>query len=167
MGGGVSLFVCSPHIKQASPFLLPFLLQSWQIFSQSGQKGAKVNKFLRVLGVFSGKSETKNGKNKDIFYFWGLQGLPVWPSLWGGGGVHWVQVVQGAGCRTCRRLALILWWRVPLLLSALSLCLCWVVLEICLYSHFKGVLAGFPCWMWVCIASMLCVACGAFVCVCG
>ena len=32
----------------------------------------------------------------------------------------------------------------PLLLSALSLCPCWVVLGICLYSHFKGVFRGFP-----------------------
>ena len=61
--------------------------------------------------------------------------------------------------------ALVLWSCVPLLLSAPSLCLCWAVLEICLYSHFKGVLAGFPCWMYVCIACVLCVACVAFVCV--
>lgn len=29
---------------------------------ESGQKGAKVNDFLGVLGVFSGKSETKKGE---------------------------------------------------------------------------------------------------------
>ena len=31
-----------------------------------------------------------------------------------------------------------------ILLSALSLCLWWVVLEICLYSRFEGVFRGFP-----------------------
>ena len=31
----------------------------------------------------------------------------------------------------------------------------------------RGFLEGFPCWMYVCIALMLCVACVAFVCVRG
>ena len=35
--------------------------------------------------------------------------------------------------------ALVLWSCVPLLLSALSLCLWCIALEICLYSRFKGV----------------------------
>ena len=34
-----------------------------------------------------------------------------------------------------------------------------------LFRVFRGFLEGFPCWMWVCIACVLCVACGAFVCV--
>ena len=54
-----------------------------------------------------------------------------------------------------------------LLLSSFSLCLWCVGFEICLYSHFEGVLEGFPCWMYACIARVLCVACGAFVCVRG
>ena len=40
--------------------------------------------------------------------------------------------------------SLVLWSCVPLFLSVLLLCLCWVVLEICLYSRFKGVFGGFP-----------------------
>ena len=36
-----------------------------------------------------------------------------------------------------------------------------------LFRVLRGFSEGFPCWMWVCIASMLCVACGAFVCVRG
>ena len=32
-----------------------------------------------------------------------------------------------------------------------------------LFRVFRAFLAGFPCWMWVCIACVLCVACGAFV----
>ena len=43
------------------------------------------------------------------------------------------------GCRTCGVPALVLVSRVPLLLSALSLCLWCAALEICLYSHFEGV----------------------------
>ena len=36
-----------------------------------------------------------------------------------------------------------------------------------LFRILRAFLAGFPCWMWVCIACVLCVACGAFVCVSG
>ena len=50
-----------------------------------------------MLGVLSGKSETKNGKNKDIFYSWGFRGAAFILFCGGGGGAHWVQVVQGAG----------------------------------------------------------------------
>ena len=32
-----------------------------------------------------------------------------------------------------------------------------------LFRILRGFLAGFPCWMYVCIARVLCVACGAFV----
>ena len=57
------------------------------------QKGAKVNKFLRVLGVFSGKSETEKGKNEILFYFWGFRGAAFILFCGGGGGVHLGQVV--------------------------------------------------------------------------
>ena len=64
--GGVSLFVCSPHIKPAFYFILLSCslscLQSWQIFKQSGQNRAKMNFSLVVVGVFSGKSETRRGE---------------------------------------------------------------------------------------------------------
>ena len=36
---------------------------------ESGQKGSKVNEFLACFGVFSGKSETKNGKSEIYFGF--------------------------------------------------------------------------------------------------
>lgn len=52
------------------------------------QKGAKVNDFLGVLGVFSGIWETENGKNKDIFYFRGFRGAAFILFCGGGGGVH-------------------------------------------------------------------------------
>lgn len=50
-----------------------------------------------MLDVLSGISETKKGKNKDIFYFRGFRGDAFILFCGGGGCVHWVQVVQGAG----------------------------------------------------------------------
>ena len=58
---------------------------------------AKVNKILRVLGVFSGFSETTRGENKNLFYFRGFRGAAFILFCGGGGGVHWVQVVQAFG----------------------------------------------------------------------
>ena len=69
------------------------------------------------------------------------------------------------GFRTCRRLALVLLLCVPLLLSALLLCPRCVVLEYGFICDSNGVFSGFPLLDVGCIASMLCVACGAFVCV--
>ena len=40
-------------------------------------------------------------------------------------------------------------------------------LEYAFIRILRGFLEGFPCWMWVCIVRVLCVACGAFVCVSG
>ena len=92
-----------------------------------------------MLGVFSGFSETKNGKNKDIFYFEGLQGLPWccfhpllgrwWCPLGAGGaGLEGLRLSLGV-CSVPLSLPL-----VPLLrfLSCNSPILCPI-------SHFKGV----------------------------
>ena len=91
-GWGGCPFFYALHIPNGVLFPPPFPAPSRQIFRQSGQKRAKVNDFLVVLGVFSGFSETENGKNKDLFYFRGLQALPWWLSIGGGGRAHWVQV---------------------------------------------------------------------------
>ena len=56
-----------------------------------------MNNFLGALGVFSGFSETRKGKNKNLFYFRGFRGAAFILFCGGGGRVHWVQVVQGAG----------------------------------------------------------------------
>ena len=58
-----------------------------------GQKVAKVNFSLVCLGVFSGKSETKNGKSEIYFGFEDCRASVVALSL-GGGGVHRVQAVR-------------------------------------------------------------------------
>ena len=55
-------------------------------------------------------------------------------------------------CQICRRLALVLWWCAPRLLSALLHCACRVACEYGSISRFKGVFSGF--W-------------GADVCLCG
>ena len=62
----------------------------------------------------------------------------VVPALWR---VHWCRLSR---VQDLPGVALVLWSCVPLLLSALSLCLWCIVLEICLYSRFKGVFRGFP-----------------------
>ena len=108
------------------------------------------------LGVFSGFSETENGKSKYIFGFRGLQGLPVWLSLGGGGRVHWVQVVQAfeasgpAGC-----------WRwssgrvFPAFLPAVCLLVCFVPdvlgLNMLLFGVLRRFLAGFRARMYICM----------------
>lgn len=98
-----------------------------------------MNKFLGVLGVFSGIWETKNGKSEIYFGFEGLQGLPLWLSIWGGGGVHW----EGFEAQDLPEVALVLWSCVPAFLSAFSLCLWCVMLEYGSISRFKGVFRGF------------------------
>ena len=73
-----------------------------------------------------------------------------------GGGVSWCPLVQRCagvrGFRTCHRLALVLWWCAPCLLSALLHCACRVACKYGSISSFKGVFSAF--W-------------GADVCLCG
>ena len=66
-----------------------------------------------------------------------MQGLPLWLSLWGGGGVHWVQVV-----RSCS-LSLGVFRPFALPLPACLLCLWCIALEYGSISRFKGVFRGF------------------------
>ena len=104
------------------------------------QKGAKMNFSLVVVGVFSGKSETR--RRKVLIYFWcvGAGGAGCAGSL----ACPLVQRWAGLrGIRTCQRLALVLWWCVLCLSSALSLCLWCIVLEYALISRFKGIFSGF------------------------
>lgn len=62
-------------------------------------------------------------------------------------------------------LAQVLWWCVPCILVAFLLCSWCVACKYGSISRFKGVLAGFVGFVWVCVAWVLCVACVAFVCV--
>ena len=82
----------------------------------------------------------KTAKVKIYLSFGGCRAAVVALSLWGGGGVHWVQVSGLSGLSAplvvCSLLLSLLF--VPLLLL-LSCNTC----KICPISHFKGVLTGF------------------------
>lgn len=171
--GGVSLFVCSLHSERgsiSSGFLSPFpalIVANFQtIGANFQQKGAKVRFYLVCFGVFSGKSETENGKNKDIFYFRGFRGAAFILFCGGGGRVHWVQVVLGAGASGPARC-----WRwssggaLPAVWSLSRFALVGLLANMALFRILGAFLAGFICLVWVCIALVLCVACMAFVCV--
>ena len=127
-----------------------------------------MNFSLVVVGVFSGKSETEKGKNEILFYFWGFRGAAFILFCGGGGGVHWVQVVRlfgASGPAECRRWSSGRVFRCFCPLSRFvfgALALKYAFIRI-----LRAFLEGFPCWMYVCIACVLCVVCGAFVCVSG
>lgn len=122
-----------------------------------------MNNFLGRFGVFSGFSETKRGKNKNLFYFRGFRGAAFILFCGGGGGVHWVQVVHGVGA------AVALSRRVPCLCPAFRplcrFCFPAIVLYYALFRVLRGFLAGFGVVVCVCLSCVLCAACGAFVCV--
>ena len=123
-----------------------------------------MNKFLVCFCVFSGFSETKNGKSKYIFGSEGLQGLPVWLSICGGGGVHWVQVMQTA-------LAILLMLakmdKIPSFRPFAAFALGALPAYMALFRILRRFLAGFGVRMCVCMGLVLCVVCRAFVCVSG
>ena len=72
-------------------------------------------------------------------------------------------VVVSTGCRWCRlSVACPPFCRVscpfcPLYRFALGA----LPTNMALFRVLRAFLEGFPCWMWVCIACVLCVACGA------
>ena len=114
------------------------------------QSGAKVRFYLVCFGVFSGKSETTRGENKDIFYFRGFRGAAFILFCGGGGGVHWMQVVQVVRLFVVQDLPEV--GAGPLVVCSVPLSLPFVPLllllsrispQICLISHFKGVFSGF------------------------
>ena len=70
-----------------------------------------------ALWCFLGVLRDRKGRNLRYILVLGVAGLPLRLSLWGGGGVHWAQVVQCAGASGG------LLWCVPSLSSCLlSLC---------------------------------------------
>lgn len=88
--------------------------------------------------VFSRENRRpKTAKFKIYLSFEGCGGFRC-GSLWGGGGVHWWQVVQGF------RLPFVCVPSLsPCLLSLFCFCLWWVACKYAFISHFKGVFSGF------------------------
>ena len=124
------------HIAKGLPSCLPSSspdVNFQPIGANFRQKGAKVKFYLVLLGVFSGKSETKKGKNKNLFYFWGFRGAAFILFCGGGGGVHW--------CRWCRAQG----FRCPAVCvpSLFLLCSWCIACKYASISRFKGVFRGF------------------------
>ena len=168
--GGVSLVLCSLHIAKGLPFCLSHPLRS-SIFSLSGQifgkKGQKLD-FIWCALVFSRCfARPKGAKSKYIFESEGKKtggdvvaclpfGVPT-GCRWSGNSCYFADVSKigqdSAGCSAfC-----------PLSRFAFGALAC----RYAFVSRFKRFSAGFGVLVWVCIVRVLCVACGAFVCVSG
>ena len=72
-----------------------------------------------------------------------------------------MQAFEGAGPDGVP--ALVLWSCVPSFCQLSRFVLVGLSLKCAFIRILRGFLEGFPCWMWVCIVRVLCVACGAFV----
>ena len=137
--GGVPF--CLLSIYQAG-FHSPLIPESpaLQKSIESGQKVAKVNIYLLDFVSPREFRRPKGAKSKHIFEIWCECVWSCAPLV----------VVSTGGicagfrtCQTCRRLARVLWWCAPCLLSAFLLCLWCIALEYGSISRFKGVLRGF------------------------
>ena len=94
--GGCPSFMPFLHIAKGLPSCRPSssLVVNFQpIGANFRQKGSKVNEFLGVLGVFSGFSETKNGKS-EIYFGFGAFVVLLSSSFV-------VAVVESTECRWC------------------------------------------------------------------
>ena len=106
----------------------------------------------------------KGAKSKYIFEKW-VQVVQVVPALWR---VHWLQVVGLFGASgPAKRLALVLWSCVPSFCPLSRFVFGVLSLNMVLFRVFRAFLADFERFVWVCVACVLRVACGAFVCVSG
>lgn len=120
-----------PPSLQSSIFIL-----SGQIFNKNGQKLRYICPLLSNLGKIG---DNKWQKQRYILLL-GVVWLPLWLSLWGGGRVHRVQVVQASG--------LVLFFRGvfrPFVLPFVPLLHCswWITCKCGSISHFKAVFSGF------------------------
>ena len=159
MGARWVLPGCSRHpLSSSSP------APSCQIFRQLGRKGAKVNFFLLAFVFSRDFRRQERAKIKDILKSGYNEGA--------GGGAGGAVIAclpacplgaGGAGCRASGGLS----WCVPSLLSALSLCPRCIGLKYAFIRVLRGFIWVYRLLVWVCIARVLCVACGAFVCVSG
>ena len=78
--------------------------------------------------------------------------------------IHRVHLGMNVGflmLRTCRRLALVLWSCVPSFCPLYRFALGVLSLNMVSFRVFRGLLAGFMGFVWVCMVLVLCVACVA------
>ena len=109
----------------------------------------------------------KRAKSKDIFEMWVQSGCRLWLCL----PAFIVSTGPEVG-RACRlqdlpELALVLWSCVPSFCPLSCFVFGGLLANMPLFGVLRAILAGFVCLVWVCVALVLCVACGAFVCVSG
>ena len=91
--------------------------------------------------------ENEGGKQLETWSAWLLSSCPLVagvPALWGLSS---------------------LWWRVPSFCSSYRFASGAALANVALFRVFRAFLAGFERFVWVYVACVLCVACGAFVCV--
>ena len=90
--------------------------------------------------------------------------MQVVPALWR---AHLGRWSGSLGLQDLPEVALVLWSCVPSFCPLSRFVLGALPLKYAFIRILRAFLAGFPCWMYICIACVLCVACGAFVCVSG
>lgn len=148
------------YSRTPSPPPVFILLPSWQIFSQSGQKGAKVNIYFLVFVSPSYFARQQTAKSKHIFGRWAKVG-----STWGRllACFHRVHLCGLAGFRGCPLLS----WRVPSFCPLSCFAPEVLGMNMPLFAILRGFLARFYGFVWVCVGLVVCVACGVFVCVSG
>ena len=90
-----------------------------------------------------------------------VQVVQVVPALWR---VHWWQVVRlFVASGPARRLALVLWWRIPFFCPLSRFVFGALLANMALFRVFRAFLEGFGRFVCVCVVLVLCVACVAFV----
>ena len=107
---------------------------------------------------------------KILIYFWhvGAGGGAGGACCAGSLACPLVQVVGLFGASgPAKRLALVLWSCVPSFCPLSRSSLVALLANMPLFRVFRGFLEGFGAFVWVCVVLVLCVACGAFVCVSG
>ena len=156
-GGGGCPFLYAPWMLPGCSPASPFLLHLWQIFNQSGQK----LDFICSPWCFLGEFGDNKVQNTNIFLKskkedrCGGGRLPAFHR------VHRLQVVQGFEASG------VLLGVSPPFLPAFCPLFCFACLgllaNMALFRVLMAFLARFMGFVWVCLAWVLCVACGAFV----
>ena len=100
----------------------------------------------------------KTAKTK-IYFTLRVAGLPVWLSIWGGCGVHWVQVV---GATLAILLVLAKMDKIPSFCPLSRFAFGALALNMALFGFLRAFSAGFGVRMYVCMGLGFCVDCGAF-----